>query len=204
MRVILKDNIENLGKKGDIIEVAPGYGRNYLLPKRLAIEVTPSNMKMIEMEKQALRKRFEQERSSYQDLIQKINDTKLSFFRKTAEKDVVFGSVSSADIKDALQKLGIEVDKKKILLEEPIKRMGNYSIPIKIFHDERAEVKVEVLSEEENAVKETTKKEEDKAPREEKKEESMNKKEGAPGEEGQTEEEKDQTGEDKDREGKKE
>lgn len=204
MRVILKDNIENLGKKGDIIEVAPGYGRNYLLPKRLAIEVTPSNMKMIEMEKQALRKRFEQERSSYQDLIQKINDTKLSFFRKTAEKDVVFGSVSSADIKDALQKLGIEVDKKKILLEEPIKRMGNYSIPIKIFHDERAEVKVEVLSEEENAVKETTKKEEDKAPREEKKEESMNKKEGAPGEEGQAEEEKDQTGEDKDREGKKE
>lgn len=147
MRVILKENIENLGKKGDIVEVARGYGRNYLLPKKLAIEVTPSNMKMIEMEQQALRKRFEQEKASYQEFIQKINETRLTFYRKTGEKDVIFGSVSSADVKDALEKSGIEIDKKKIQLEEPIKRLGNYVVPIKIFHEERAEVKIEVVKE---------------------------------------------------------
>lgn len=147
MRVILKENIENLGKRGDIVEVARGYGRNYLLPKKLAIEVTPSNMKMIEMEQQALRKRFEQEKASYQEFIQKINETRLTFYRKTGEKDVIFGSVSSADVKDALEKSGIEIDKKKIQLEEPIKRLGNYVVPIKIFHEERAEVKIEVVKE---------------------------------------------------------
>ena len=147
MRVILKENIENLGRKGDIIEVAPGYGRNYLFPKKLAIEVTSSNMRMIEMEQQALKRIFEQEKSSYQELIQKMNESRLTFFRKTGEKDIIFGSVGSADIKDALEKLGIEIDKKKIILEEPIKRLGNYVVPIKVFHDERAEVKIEVVKE---------------------------------------------------------
>lgn len=147
MRVILKENIENLGKKGDVVEVAPGYGRNYLLPKKLAIEVTPSNMKMIEMEQQALKRRFEQEKASHQELIEKVNETRLTFFRKTAEKDVIFGSVSSADVKEALEKLGVEVDRKKIVLEEPIKRLGNYTVPIKLYHEERAEVKIEVVKE---------------------------------------------------------
>ncbi len=147
MRIILKENIENLGRKGDIVEVAPGYGRNYLLPKKLAIEVTPTNVKMVEMEQQALKRRFEQEKASHQDIIEKINETRLTFLRKAAEKDVIFGSVSSTDIKEALEKLGIEVDKKKIELEEPIKRLGNYTVPVKIYHDERAEVKVEVVKE---------------------------------------------------------
>lgn len=147
MRIILTENIENLGRKGDIVEVAPGYGRNYLLPKKLAIEVTPTNVKMVEMEQQALKRRFEQEKASHQDIIEKINETRLTFLRKAAEKDVIFGSVSSTDIKDALEKLGIEVDKKKIELEEPVKRLGNYTVPIKIYHDEQAEVKVEVVKE---------------------------------------------------------
>lgn len=149
MRVILKENIENVGKKGDIVEIAAGYGRNYLLPKKLAIEVTASNMKMIEREQQVLKGKYEQEKLSYQELIAKINETKLNFFKKTGEKDIIFGSVSSADIKDALEELGIEIDKKKIILEEPIKRVGNYVVPIKIFHDERAEVKIGVVKEEE-------------------------------------------------------
>ncbi len=160
MRVILKENIENLGKKGDVIEVARGYGRNYLLPKKLAIEVTPSNMKMIEMEQQALKRRFEQEKASHQEIIEKINETRLTFFRKTAEKDVIFGSVSSADIKEALEKLGIEVDKKKIVLEEPIKRLGNYSVPIKIYHEEPTEVKIEVVKEGEKPAAEAEEKKE--------------------------------------------
>lgn len=149
MKVILKDNIENLGRKGDIVEIAPGYGRNYLIPKKLALEVSLSNMKMIEMEQQALKKRLEKEVLSYQELIQQLNQTTLSFVRKAGEKDIIFGSVSSSDVKEALDKGGFEIDKKKILLIEPIKRLGNFTVAIKVFHEQQAEVKIEVIKEEE-------------------------------------------------------
>ncbi len=145
MRVILKKDVENLGSKGDIVDVAPGFGRNYLIPRQLALEVTSSNMKMIEIERQALKKKLEKERQSFQGLIQSLNQVALSFERKSGEKDMIFGSVSSSDIKDALHELGFEIDKKRILLEEPIKRLGNYSVPIKIFQEDRAEIKVEVI-----------------------------------------------------------
>ncbi|HOI45944.1 MAG TPA: 50S ribosomal protein L9, partial [Candidatus Aminicenantes bacterium] len=130
MRVILKQDIEKLGRRGDIVNVAPGFGRNYLIPKKLALEVTPSNMKMIEIERQALKKKAEAERRSFQDLIQRLNQTSLTFIRRAGDKDVIFGSVSATDIKESLDKLGFEIDKKKILLEEPIKRLGNFSIPV--------------------------------------------------------------------------
>lgn len=149
MKVILKDNIENLGRKGDIVEIAPGYGRNYLIPKKLALEVSLSNMKMIEMEQQALKKMLEKEVLSYQELIQQLNQTTLSFVRKAGEKDVIFGSVGSSDVKEALDKAGFEIDKKKILLIEPIKRLGNFTVAIKVFHEQQAEVKIEVIKEEE-------------------------------------------------------
>lgn len=168
MRVILRQDIENLGIKGDIVDVAPGFGRNYLIPKRLAIKVTSSNMKMIEIERQALKKRLEKERLTYQEIIQKLNQVSLSFRKKAGEKDVIFGSVSSSDIKDALLELGFEIDKKKILLQEPIKRVGNYSVSIKIFHEEQAEIKVEVIKEEEGIQEE---KEEEVGAQKEKKEE---------------------------------
>jgi len=147
MKIILKENIENLGKRGDIIDVAPGYGRNYLIPKKLALQVTPSNLKMVKMEQKVLRKKLEQEVQSFQSVIDQLNQTSLSFERKAGDKDVIFGSVSTADIKEALEKQGIEVEKKRILLAEPIKRLGNYTIPIKVFHDERAEIKIEVKKE---------------------------------------------------------
>lgn len=145
MRVILKKDVENLGSKGDIVDVAPGFGRNYLIPKQLALKVTSSNMKMIEIERQSLKKKLEKERQSFQGLIQNLNQVAISFKRKSGEKDMIFGSVSSSDIKDALHELGFEIDKKKILLEEPIKRLGNYSVPIKIFQEDKAEIKVEVI-----------------------------------------------------------
>jgi large subunit ribosomal protein L9 len=154
MRVILRENIENLGKKGDIVRVASGFGRNYLIPKKIAIEVTSRNKKMIEIEQKALQKGFEKEKASYQELIDRLNTITLSFTRKTSEKDVVFGSVSSTDIRDALVAQGFEVEKKKILLDEPIKRLGNYTVPIKIFHEERAEVKLEVVKEGESVIQE--------------------------------------------------
>lgn len=154
MRVILRENIENLGKKGDIVKVAPGYGRNYLIPKKIAIEVTSRNMKMIAIEQKALQKGFEKEMASYQEVIDRLNAVTLSFTRKTSEKDIIFGSVSSTDIRDELAAQGIEVEKRKILLDEPIKRLGNFTVPIKIFHEERAEIKLEVIKEGEPGVKE--------------------------------------------------
>lgn len=148
MRVILKQDVEKVGRRGDVINVSNGYGRNFLLPKKLAIEVTPSNLKMIEIERTALRKKVEKERLSFRGMIDKLNQVSLSFARRSGEKDVIFGSVSSGDIRDELVKLGFDIDKKKILLDEPIKRLGNFTIPIKVYQDDRAEVKVVVLPEE--------------------------------------------------------
>lgn len=148
MRVILKQDVENLGRKGDLVNVSAGYGRNYLIPKKLALEVTSSNIKMIEIERQALKKRSEKERLSYQGLIEKLNEVTLSFPRKAGEKDMIFGSVSAQDIKEALEKQGFDIDKKKIGLEEPIKRLGNYTIPIRVYQEDKASLKIEVLKEE--------------------------------------------------------
>jgi large subunit ribosomal protein L9 len=154
MKIILKKDVESLGRRGDIVEVAAGYGRNYLIPQKIALEVTSSNMKMIEIERQALVKNLEKERLTFQDLIQNLSQTTLTFKRKAGEKDVIFGSVSSSDIKEALKEAGFEIDKKKILLEEPIKRLGNHTVPIKVFHDDRAEIKVEIVKEGEEEAKE--------------------------------------------------
>jgi len=168
MRVILKENRENLGKRGDIVNVAAGYGRNFLIPKKLAIEVTRHNVKMIKIQQQALKKKLEREILSYQEIIQKVNETKLAFRRKAGEKDVIFGSVSSSDIKEELDRLGFDIEKKKILLDEPLKRLGNFTVPIRIFQDERAELKVEILKEEE-AEQEAKNKEKKVTPKEKKK-----------------------------------
>jgi large subunit ribosomal protein L9 len=148
MKVILKQDVENVGRKGDIINVSAGYGRNFLLPRKLALEVTPSNMKMVEIERQALKKKVEQERLSYQGLIQKLNAVRLTFVRKAGEKDMIFGSVSASDIKSSLDGLGFDIDKKKIILDEPIKRLGNYIIPVKVYHDDKADIKIEVVKDE--------------------------------------------------------
>jgi len=148
MRVILKQDVEKVGRKGDVINVSNGYGRNFLLPKKLAIEVTPSNLKMIEIERTSLKKKVERERLSFQGLIEKLNQMTLSFARRSGDKDVIFGSVSSGDIRDELAKLGFDIDKKKVLLDEPIKRLGNFTVRIKVYQDDRAEVRIVVLKEE--------------------------------------------------------
>jgi large subunit ribosomal protein L9 len=147
MKIILKQDVENVGRKGDLVNVSAGFGRNYLLPRKLALEVTPSNLKMIEIERQALKKKVEKERQSYQDVIRRLNEVTLTFTRKSGEKDMIFGSVSASDIKDALDKQGFEIEKKKIVLDEPIKRLGNYTVPVKVFHDDKATVRVEVRKE---------------------------------------------------------
>ena len=171
MKLLLRENIENLGKKGDIVDVAPGHGRNYLIPKKMAVRVTPSNMKMIEIEQKALRKGLEKEMESYNEVTERLNNTNLVFQRKTSEKETIYGSVSANDIKESLDKLGFDIEKKRILLEEPIKKIGAYRVPIRVFHEKQAEVKVEVSKEgkekeEKKEEKEETKKETEKEDKE--------------------------------------
>lgn len=178
MKIILKENIENLGSKGDIVNVAAGYGRNYLLPKKLALKVTSSNMKMIEMEQAALKKNLEKARISYKGAIQKLNEVSLSFERKAGEKDTIFGSVSVADIKEELDKLGFEIEKKKILLKEPVKKIGNFTVPIKVFLDDIAEIKIQIVPEgvaAESALQKDITKDTPKAPEETAKKKSVTK-----------------------------
>ncbi len=149
MKVILKQDVEKVGRRGDVVNVASGYGRNFLIPRKLALEVTPSNVKMIDIERAALKKKGDAERKTFQTLIGRLNDVTLTFSRRAGEKDVIFGSVSAQDIKEALDGLGFEVDKRKIVLDEPIKRLGNFSVPVKVYHEDRAEVKVVVARAEE-------------------------------------------------------
>lgn len=157
MRVVLKQDIENLGRKGDLVNVSDGYGRNYLIPRKLALEVTPSNLKMIEIERQALKKKLEKERLSYQETIRRLEELVIVFVRKAGEKDMIFGSVSAADIKEELDRLGFDIEKKRIGLEEPIRRLGNYTVPVRVFHDDKAMLKIEVRKEERAAEEATGK-----------------------------------------------
>jgi large subunit ribosomal protein L9 len=148
MKVILKQDVEKLGRRGDVVNVAPGFGRNYLIPRKMALAVTATNLKTIEIERQALKKKVEAERKTFQSLVEKLNAVSLTFTRRAGDKDVIFGSVSAGDVKEALDALGYDIDKKKILLDEPIKRLGNFTVPVKVSTDDRAEVKIVVAREE--------------------------------------------------------
>jgi large subunit ribosomal protein L9 len=151
MKVILLESVEKVGKKGDVLNVAPGFARNYLIPRKLAMEVTPSNIKMVEMRQKALKKKEEKERLTYQEMIKKLNEVHLQISRRSSDKDIIFGSVSAGDIQVELARLGFDLDKKKIMLDEPIKRLGTFTVPVKVYHDERAEIKVTVSKEETSA-----------------------------------------------------
>jgi len=151
MKVLLKQDVEKLGHKGDIVEVAPGFGRNYLIPRRLAVEVTPQNIKQIELERKALLKKIEKEKLNARELMDRLNQVRLVFRRKAGEKDMIFGSVSAGDIKEELEKLGFSLEKKKILLDKPLRLLGHYTIPIKVYREEKAEIHVEIVREEAEA-----------------------------------------------------
>ena len=129
MKVILKQDVEKVGRKGDIINVSAGYGRNYLLAQEAGHRSDPLEPEDDRDRTAGPEKEGREERLSFQDLIQKLNEVTLSFARKAGEKDMIFGSVCAADIKDALVKLGFDIDKKKIVLDEPIKRLGNFTDP---------------------------------------------------------------------------
>ena len=146
-QVLLREDIDNLGARGEIVRVKAGYARNYLLPRKLAVEATASNVKQIEGERAALAKREAKERSTAELQANQLKNLNLKFERKVGEAGVLYGSVTSMDIAHELQNQGYEIDRRKIVLREPIKRFGNYSVPMRLHRDVTVDIPVSVLGE---------------------------------------------------------
>ena len=144
MEIILQEDIDKLGHRGDIVTVKPGYARNFLLPRKLAIEATSGNMKALERIRNSLAKKTATELDAAQKQAALINGVSVHFTRKTGENDQLFGSVTSADIAEALAAQGFKIDKRQIQLKESIKAIGEYPVTVKIFRDVTAEVKAHV------------------------------------------------------------
>jgi len=147
MKVILKEDVGKLGYMGDIVNVADGYARNFLLPKGIAAVADTKNIKSLEHEKRVIERRAEKHKAESQTLAEKISAITLNLKAKAGEEDKLFGSVTAMDIAEALKAEGFEVDKKKIVLEEPIKRLGSHSASIKVARDVNATVNIEVEAE---------------------------------------------------------
>ncbi len=144
MEVILKEDVAKLGHRGDVVKVAEGYGRNYLLPRKLAIEATPGNRAVIEQMKAAALRRSAREKEDAESLAGQFDGVVLSFYRRAGEGDHLFGSVTSGDIGEELEARGFNVDRRKIQLDQPIKTVGEFDIPIKLHRDVTTKVKVKV------------------------------------------------------------
>lgn len=149
MKVILRQDFENLGKFGDIVEVKDGYARNFLIPRKIALPATPGNIKMVETEKKQKAFKLEKERLSAQQLAEKLLGIEITIPMRAGENERLFGSVTAQMIVNELEKLGFEIDRKKILLDEPIKMLGKYEIPIKLHPDVSVKIKVNVVQMEE-------------------------------------------------------
>ena len=146
-QVLLREDIDNLGARGEIVRVKAGYARNYLLPRNLAVEATANNMRQIQGERAALAKREDKDRSSAELQATALRSLNLKFERKIGEAGVLYGSVTSMDIAHALKDQGYEIDRRRIVLREPIKRFGNYEVPVRLHRDVTVELPVSVLGE---------------------------------------------------------
>ena len=147
MDVILREHIDNLGRRGDVVKVARGYARNFLLPRKLALAVTESNKKQIERERKAGEVKDAQERTAADAYAQRLEALEIEIARRIGENNVMYGSVTSADIVQALGAKGFEVDKRKVQLPDPIKALGDVQVPVKVHRDVVAQVKVKVVAE---------------------------------------------------------
>jgi len=147
MEVILKEDVHNLGARGDVVKVTDGYGRNYLLPRKLAIEATVGNKAVIEQMKAAALRRSAKEKSQAEELAKQFDGVSVAFQRRSGEHDQLFGSVTSSDIAEALGKKGFDVDRRKIQLHEPLKTLGEFTVPIKLHKDVTAHFKVVIEKE---------------------------------------------------------
>jgi len=147
MEVILKEDVAKLGSRGDVIKVTEGYGRNFLLPRKLAIEATSGNKKVIEQMKAAAVRRSAKEKAQAEELSKQFDGLSVSFQRRSGEHDQLFGSVTSSDIAEALEKKSFNVDRRKIQLHEPLRTLGEFTIPIKLHKDVTTHLKVVIEKE---------------------------------------------------------
>ena len=148
MEVILKEDVNKLGLRGDVVKVADGYGRNFLLPKKLAMEATAANKVVIEQMKQSAVRRSAKEKSEAELLVTQLNQVELVFERKVGENEHLFGSVTASEIAHALEGKGFSIDRRKLQLEEPLRQLGEFHVPIKLHREVTAHVKVTVKGEE--------------------------------------------------------
>jgi large subunit ribosomal protein L9 len=147
MEVILREHVDNLGRRGDVVKVADGYARNYLLPRKLALVVTDTNKRQIERERKLADLRDAEEKQQAEAIAQRLGQVEIEIARRVGENDTLYGSVTSADIAHALEAKGFEVDKRKITLPEPLKALGEVSVPVKVHRDVTTQVKVKVVPE---------------------------------------------------------
>jgi large subunit ribosomal protein L9 len=148
MEVILREDVSNLGHRGDVVKVADGYGRNFLLPKNLAMEATPANKAVIEQMKAAAVRRSAKEKAEAEQLVTQLNTVALVFARKVGEGDHLFGSVTSSDIAQELAAKGFNIDRRKVQLDEPLKSTGEFHVPVKLHREVTAHIAVTVKGEE--------------------------------------------------------
>ena len=148
MEVILREEIEKLGRRGDVVKVAAGYARNYLLPKRLAVAANESNKKIVEQEKQAYLRRESKEIGDANDLAKMMGSVEVTIAQKAGENDQLFGSVTAQDIVAALEKAGYTIDRKKVNLAEPIKALGDYKVTVRLHREVSVELPVHVIKDE--------------------------------------------------------
>lgn len=147
MQIILQEDIDKLGHRGDVVTVKPGYARNFLLPHKLAIEATLGNMKALERIRTSMAKKTATELEAAQKQAALLNGISLKYTRKTGENDQMFGSVTSGDIADGLAAQGFKIDKRQVQIAEPIKSLGEFPVTIKVFRDVTAQIKVNVEKE---------------------------------------------------------
>jgi large subunit ribosomal protein L9 len=145
MEVILREHVDNLGRRGDVVKVADGYARNYLLPRKLALVVTDENRKRIERERKVADAREAEEKQAAEAIATRLTALDLSFERRVGENDTLYGSVTAADVAEALEAQGFPVDKRKVSLPEPLKALGEFDVAVKIHREVTAHVKVHVV-----------------------------------------------------------
>ena len=147
MEVILRTHVDNLGKRGEIVKVADGYARNYLLPRKLALPATEGNKKHVERERKIVEAREAQEKGQAETIAARLSSVEIVIARRVGETDALYGSVTSADIAEFLKDKGFEIDRRRLILPEPIKTLGDHNVPLKLHRDVTVPLKVQVVKE---------------------------------------------------------
>ena len=147
MRIVLREDVDNLGRRGEVVKVAEGYARNYLLPKGKALPATEGNLKTIEREKRRYVVQQSKEKQEAEALAQRLAGISCTIVRKVGENDILYGSVTPADVAEHLEKEGIQIDKRRVQIAEPIKSLGIYTVPVRLHSEVTAQLKVWVVKE---------------------------------------------------------